>query len=98
MTSPSVKRANTKIKNTQIHKYPAHDKVPERPSIWYIHEKMIDQGYQKCFSEESLSYFDCNIILLYFAPSTISPLTQLTLPIPAYFDKTGCPRKYIATY
>ena len=35
--------------NTQIHKHTntAYDKVPERPTMWYIFEKRIVQGYQK---------------------------------------------------
>ena len=34
--------------NTQIRKYTntANDKVPQRPNMWYIFEKRIDQGYQ----------------------------------------------------
>ena len=34
--------------NTQIRKYTntASDKVPQRPNMWYIFEKRIDQGYQ----------------------------------------------------
>ena len=33
-----------KNKNTQIHKYGAFDKMPERPNMWYIFEKRIVQG------------------------------------------------------
>ena len=38
-----------KYTNTQTHKYTntAYDKVPERPTMWYIFEKRIVQGYQK---------------------------------------------------
>ena len=35
------KNTNTKYTNTE------YDKVPETPSMWYIYEKTIDQGYQK---------------------------------------------------
>ena len=40
---------NTQI---QIHKYTnrAYHKVPERPNMWYIFEKMIVQGYEKLIS------------------------------------------------
>ena len=38
--------------NTQIHKYTniAYDEVLERPSMWYIFENRIIQGYQKWYS------------------------------------------------
>merc|ERR1712173_74878 len=41
--------------NTQRHKdtYTAYDKVPERPSMCYIFEKRLVQGYQKLHSRVS---------------------------------------------
>ena len=35
-----------------MHEYinTAYDEVPERPSMWYIYEKRIDQGYHKLYS------------------------------------------------
>ena len=46
-----------KYKNTttQIHKYTntAYDKVPEKPTMWYIFEKRIVQVYQKLYSHVS---------------------------------------------
>ena len=49
ITFPCVKLTNTKI---QIHKYTntAYDKLPERPSMCYIFENRIVQGYQKSYS------------------------------------------------
>ena len=46
MILPCAERTNTKI---QIHKYTntVNDQVPERPNMWYIFEKRIDQGSQK---------------------------------------------------
>ena len=43
--------------NTQRHKdtYTAYDKVPERPSMCYIFEKRLVQGYQKLHSRVSNS-------------------------------------------
>ena len=38
------KNTNTKYTNTE------YDKVPERPRLWYIYEKRIDQGYQRLYS------------------------------------------------
>merc|ERR1711989_229113 len=38
---------NTKYTNT------AYDEVPERPSMWYIFEKRIVQGFQKFYSHVS---------------------------------------------
>ena len=43
----NTKNTNTKYTNT------AHDEVPERPSMWYIFEKMIVQRYQKLYSHVS---------------------------------------------
>merc|ERR1712212_409327 len=54
ITFPCVKLTNTKI---QIHKYTntAYDKVRERPSMCYIFENRIVQGYQKLYSRVSNS-------------------------------------------
>ena len=54
MIFPCVKSANTKIHkytNTQTHKHTntAYDKVPERPTMRYIFEKMIVQGSKMIF-------------------------------------------------
>ena len=46
---PTCRTHKYKNTNSQIHKYTntAYEEVPERPSMWYIFEKRIVQGYQK---------------------------------------------------
>ena len=53
------RRRNYKNTNTQIYKYTktAYNKVPERPSMWYIFKKRIVQGYQKLYTGPSVSRF-----------------------------------------
>ena len=46
---PKCQKRKYKKTNTQTHKHTntAYDKVPERPTMWYISEKRIVQGCQK---------------------------------------------------
>ena len=43
----TCKHQNTKYTDT------AYNKVPERPSMWYIYEKRIDQEYYNLYSHVS---------------------------------------------
>ena len=46
---PNAQIQKYKDTNTQIHKYTntVNDQLLERPIMWYIFEKSIDQGSQK---------------------------------------------------